>query len=133
MSQPDFEQLLNAIGKLSDSILERRPFMIEMRNWVSDVFKRITQSGVTSVLKDAWDSFKKSAKDKEGVELIEAEIVAVTKSCEGAILASRKADKKDVLNAAATLMDSIKEDVRLPPTIQIIWNAAREAVDVAKG
>ncbi len=104
-----------------------------MRHWEREVFSRSLDSDIVRELEGAWERFRRDARDELGVDLICKEIEVVTVSCRGAKNAPRRAEKKDVLNAAGTLMDSIKKDVKLPPVMEITWNAIREAVDVAKG
>lgn len=133
MRTPNFRALLKAIGDLSDSALRGRPYMQIMRHWEKEVFSRSLDSSIVSELERAWERFRKGARDELGVDLICKEIEVVTLSCREAKHAPRRAEKKDVLNAAGTLMDSIKKDVKLPPAIEITWNAIREVVDVAKG
>ena len=133
MRTPRFRELLEAIRDLCDSALSGRPYMQFMRHWEKEVFSRSLDSDLVEELDRAWELFRKEARDKLGVDLICKEIEVVTVSCQGVTKAPRRADKKDVLNAAGTLMDSIKKDVKLPPVIEITWNAIREVVDVAKG
>ena len=133
MHEPDFRALLEAIGDLSDDAMRGRRYMEDMRVWIREVFSKIRESDLPERLREAWRRLIEKAKDRLGIELLAREIAAVLAACRRAINSSRKAEKKDVLNAAATLMDSIKKDVKLPAAIEITWNAAREAVDVAKG
>ena len=133
MNEPDFRGLMNAIGVLAENAMEGRRYMKEMRIWVQDVFRKIDESRLHEQIENAWRKTADKTKDKLGLELLAKEIEAVTRSCQSVLASSRKAEKKDVLNAAATLMDSIKKDLKLPTIIEITWNAAREAVDVAKG
>ena len=132
MRTPRFRELLEAIRDVCDSALHGRPYMQIMRHWEKEVFSRSLDSELVEELERAWELFRKEARDQLGVDLICKEIEVVTVSCQG-VKNARRADKKDVLNAAGTLMDSIKKDVKLPPVIEITWNAIREVVDVAKG
>lgn len=133
MNEPDFLSLLNAIGELAENALLGRRYMGEMRIWVQEVFSRIRDSDLHEKLSEAWRQLVQKSKDGLGIELLAKEVSAVIQACRKVLVSSRKVEKKDVLNAAATLMDSLKKDLKLPVAIEITWNAAREAVDVAKG
>lgn len=129
----DFDSYLAAIEHVAIKEIKSRPHLKPFLAWAERVFAAARNESLRKAFMVRWRRFSGTAAGKIVAPLLALEINAVVEAVRRIVKGSRPATRQDVLNAAGVSLESIMEDLILPPTVRGVLNTVKEVVAVAKG